>query len=178
MANYFSLSLLLRLGALIRLSSLSLLFAGSVAIVFAAVVMVKAGEAQGLTAAQAASANAPIFIQFSKIVAGACVALLIAEAIDSFFTRHLVRLKLTQYVASVLCCLFGFIFAFVAAPLMEHLLVSINVDPQAHQSFRQLHELSRVLFSGMILFAWISLILPVFANINAIDDIKAQRNTD
>ena len=181
LANYFSLSLLLKLGALIRLTSLSLLFAGSAAIVFAAITLVKTGEAHGLSVSQAASANAPVFIQYSKVVAAACVALLMAEAIDSFFTRHLTKLKLSQYIASALCCLCGFIFALIIAPHMDQLLPYINMDPQAHESFQHLHHYSRFLFSGMILFAWASLVMPVFFSMNAMttgNDLNAQRNTE
>jgi hypothetical protein len=178
MPSSFGLSLLLRIGALIRLSSLSLLFAGSAAIVFAAITLVKAGEAHGLTVSQAAAANAPIFIQYGKVVAAVGVLLLIAEAIDSFCTRRLSKLKLSQYIASALCCLCAFIFAFVCAPMMDHLLPYISTDTQAHENFHRLHESSRLLFSGMILCAWTSLILPIFGEFGASSaDIELLRKT-
>ncbi len=153
---------LFRLGKIIRLTSLSVLFGGSISIVLAAITLVKAGVAKGLTVSEAAMNNAPVFIVFSKVIAVVCVALLLAEVIDSVFKRPYTKLKLAQYTASILCCICGFIFAFYTAPLMEHLLTLINQDPAAHETFHSLHESSRLLFSGIIVFAWIALILPIF----------------
>lgn len=147
---------------IIRLTSLSVLFAGSASIVLAAITLVKAGEAKGLTVSQAAAANAPVFIVFSKVIAVACIALLIAEVVGGILKPQHTKLKRVQYLASALCCVCGFIFAFYTAPLMDHLLAMINQDPAAHETFHQLHESSRLLFVGIISFAWISLILPVF----------------
>ena len=155
---------LTKMGTIIRLTALSLLFAGSIAVVFVAVTLVKAGEAKGLTVAEAASANAPVFIEFSKLIAASCISLLIAEAIDSFSTRHFSRLKLIQYALSAFCCLCGFTFALVLAPMMNQLLDSINYDVHSYETFRALHQSSRFIFSGIILFAWLSLILPIFGS--------------
>ena len=151
-----------KLGVILRLTSLSILFAGSAAIVFAAITLVKIGEAKGLTIAQAATANAPIFLHFSKVTAIAAVLLLLAEAIDSFFIIKYTQTKIIQYIATAACCLCAFNFAFVIAPEMERLLPYVASNEGIRLAFHSLHETSRIVFSGIILFAWISLILPVF----------------
>ncbi len=155
---------ILKIGAILRVTSLSILFAGCSAIVFAAITLVKAAEAKGVAASVAATTNAPVFLNFSKIIAIAGVALLIAEAADSFFSRRYTRFKLVQYIATAVCCLCAFNFAFVVSPEMEHLLPYIHNSVGIHEAFQNLHESSRLLFGGIILFAWISLIMPVFQN--------------
>jgi len=149
-------------GKILRLTSLSILFAGSAAIVFAAITLVKLGQSKGLTVSAAAAANAPVFLYFSKIAAGAAVVLLLAEAIDSFFTSKFTQPKIFQYIATAACCLCAFNFAFVIAPEMEYLLPYVTSNAGIRTSFHGLHETSRLLFSGIILFAWVSLVLPAF----------------
>ncbi len=149
-------------GKILRLSSLSVLFAGSAAIVLAAITLVKAGVAGGLTVSAAAAANAPIFLIFAKVAAGAAALLLLAEAIDSLSNGKFTQSKIIQYIASAACCLCAFHFAFSIAPEMETLLPQIADHASARNSFHALHESSRLFFSGIILFAWLSLILPVF----------------
>jgi hypothetical protein len=156
-----SLNLIAKFGLGIRITSLAVLFGGSASIVFAAITLVKAGMANGLSVTQAATANAPIFLNYSKVTAIAAVALLLAEAIDSFFTTKFDQPKIMQYVATAACCLCAFNFAFVIAPEMEHLLPYVLTNDGIRQSFHSLHETSRLLFSGVIIFAWIALILPV-----------------
>lgn len=155
---------LFKFGAILRLTSLSILFAGSSAIVFAAVTLVKVAEAKGVPVSTAATANAPIFLYFSKVVAVATMALLIAEALDSFSTRRFSKFKLAQYIATTFCCLCAFNFAFVVSPEMEHLLPYIQSSTGVQEAFHSLHETSRLLFGGIILFSWLSLIFPVFHN--------------
>jgi TRAP-type C4-dicarboxylate transport system permease small subunit len=149
-------------GKVLRLTSLSILFAGSAGIVFAAVTLIQIGQSNGLPVSTSALANAPIFLYFSKIAAGAAVALLLAEAIDSFVTSKFTQPKIFQYISTAACCLCAFNFAFVVAPEMEYLLPFVKNNVSIGHSFHGLHETSRLLFMGMILFSWVSLILPVF----------------
>ncbi len=162
--NIARFTFLLKLGKILRLTSLSILFAGSAAIVFAAITLVKAAQANGLSVSAAATANAPIFLHYSKVVAVTAVVLLIAEAVDSFFTQKYTKFKLIQYVATTICCLCAFNFAFVIAPEMQYLLPYIHSLNGIQDAFQNLHETSRILFSGIILFAWLSLIMPAFEN--------------
>ena len=159
--NVLNSELAQKIGKVLRLTSLSVLFAGCAAIVFAAITLVKIGEAKGMTITAAATANAPIFLHFSKVVAATGVILLIAEAMDSFVNPNLTRPKIIQYIATALCCLCAFSFAFFVAPQMEQMLSSLPGNASIQQSFHSLHETSRILFSGIIIFAWVSLIVPV-----------------
>jgi uncharacterized protein YybS (DUF2232 family) len=128
-------ALIAKLGAILRLSSLAVLFAGSAAIVFAAITLVKIGEAKGLTVSAAATANAPIFLHFAKVTSIAAVLLLIAEVIDNYFTPKITRLKIIQYIATGACCLCVFAFSFVIAPQMMQLLPDVASNKEARQSF-------------------------------------------
>ncbi len=153
---------MLKLGKILRITSLAILFAGSAAIVFAAITLVKMGQAKGLSISEAATVNAPIFLQFSKIAAGAAVLLLLSEAIDSFYTVKFTQNKIIQYIATALCCLCAFNFAFVIAPEMEHLLPYVVSNADIQKSFHNLHEISRLVFAGTIFFAWMSIVIPIF----------------
>ncbi len=161
-SNIAKTGFLFKLAKIMRLTSLSILFAGSAAIVFAAITLVKAAEAKGMTVSAAATANAPIFLHFSKVLAVVGVILLISEAADTLSIKKYTKTKLIQYAATALCCLCAFVFAFSIAPQMQDLLPSIASNLDAQKAFHTLHETSRALFSGVIIFAWLSLIMPVF----------------
>lgn len=139
-----------------------MLFAGSAAIVFAAITLVKAGEAHGLSVTEAATANAPVFLAFGKVTAISAALLLVAEGLDAFILKNFSRAKIARYTASILCCLCAFAFSFVIAPAMDNLLPGIANNPEMKESFQQLHKVSRMCFSGVIIFSWLSLVLPCF----------------
>jgi len=162
-----------RASGLLRALALAILFGGSGAIVFAAVVLVKAAQAQGVPATEAATANAPVFIQFSRVLLGAGVALLVAEALDFAQRRSTTRLAVLRYTASLLCVATTMIFALGIVPPMAELLPimkSARADTaearqtreSVHASFRRLHEISRIVFGSTILLALISLTIPTF----------------
>lgn len=160
---------------ILRLLSLSFLFAGAASIVFAAVVLVSAAKAQGVPVAEAAAANAPIFIYYSKIALGAAIILLVAEIIDFSRTRQRSKLVMARFAASILAVITAGVFALVIVPPMDNLLLSIKTDEAARQEFHHLHEVSRTVFGGTILFACVSLILTALLNKN---DMAKLANTD
>jgi len=161
-----------RAASILRLISLAILFGGSAAVVFSAITLVKAAEAQGIPTAQAAAANAPVFIHFSKVALGASIALLVAEALDFSRRKRPEKLVLFRYVVSLLCVATTMIFALGIVPPMAELLPLLHsksgISPEdlarAHADFQKLHELSRMVFGGTIVLALISLVLPTFGS--------------
>jgi len=151
--------LLYKTGRLIRFISLALLFGGSTACVFAAVTLVKAAVAQGIAVPQAAAANAPVFINFSRVALVAALFLLAAESIDFARAGKRDRLTLIRCLASLACVAATMIFALGIVPPMQELLALRQGSTEAAQKFHQLHEISRLVFSGTILFALISLVI-------------------
>ena len=150
------------LSKILRLISLSLLSGGSAAVVFCAVVLVKAATASGVPVAEAAATNAPVFIQYSKVASVAALFLLVAELAGFSQTAQKGKLDLARFAASLACIVCVGIFAFGIVPPMERLLPDIKTVTEAHEQFRHLHEASRSVFGASILFAFLSLILPVF----------------
>lgn len=153
---------MLLLGRILRTIALAVLFGGSAAIVFAAIVLVKTGVANGMTTAEAAFNNAPIFIHFSKVMLGAAVLLLLGEALDYAKRRDWSKLTIAQYATSLVCVIGAMIFSLGFVPPMEALLPSLKTDAAAHQMFTHLHETSRIVFGATILCALASLLLPIF----------------
>ncbi len=159
-----------RTSTVLRLISLAVLFGGSSAIVFAAITLVKAAEAQGIPATQAATANAPLFLNFSKVLFGAGAILLLAESLDFSQRVKPRRLTIFRYAASLLCAATAMIFSLGIVPPMAELLPLMKGQPnmaaaeveKVHADFRKLHELSRAVFGGTILLALVSLVLPAF----------------
>ena len=151
-----------RSSKILRWVSLSLLFGGSVSVVVAAITLVKAAEAQGVPVSQAASANAPVFVQFSKIALVAALALVLGESADYASHRTLSKLILARYAASLLCAATAMIFTLGIVPPLEELRAAISTSPSAHAEFTKLHETSRMVFGATILLALISLVMPAF----------------
>lgn len=145
---------------ILRLIALSILFGGSAAIVFSAITLVKAAEAQGIPVAQAAATNAPLFIHFSTIALVAGCALLLAECLDYASHRRLTKGLIVRYSVSLLCTATTMVFAFGIVPPMQELLPAIASDPKAHEAFHKLHEMSRMVFGSTILLALVSLVIP------------------
>lgn len=153
-----------RASLILRLISLALLFGGSSAIVFAAIILVKAAQAHGIAITEAATANAPIFISYAKVALGAGFALLIAEALDYAARQKITKLTLLRYTSSILCIIATIIFSLGLTPAMEQLLVELNgIHPaqainNAQSIFHHLHHIARIVFGGVIVFALASLI--------------------
>lgn len=148
-----------RVAALARALSLAILFGGSSAIVFAAITLVKAAKAHGVPAAQAATANAPVFIHFSTILLVAGIALLASEAADYALCPRPSRLTAIRYLSSLLCVATTMIFALGIVPPLAELLPLMHSTAAApdlehiHASFHRLHEISRIVFGATIFFA-------------------------
>jgi len=143
-----------------RLIALSLLFGGSSAIVFAAITLVRAAGEHGMTVAQAASYNAPIFVHFSTVALVAAAVLMATELIDYQFDRKFNRHKLVRYGASFLCFACTVVFSLWLTPMMEQVRPNIEHDPAAHELFDKLHHTSKIIFLGTIIFALVSLTAP------------------
>lgn len=150
-----------------RLICLAVLFGGSSAIVFGAVVLVHAAKANGIPVEEAAATNAPLFIQFSKVAAVCALGLVLSEHFELIKKSKLkqkTKLGLAQYAASLICAIAIFVFAFVIVPPMDRLQGQMKQDPAAHAEFKKLHDTSRLVFGLGILGALISLVLPCFAS--------------
>lgn len=153
---------MLIVGRILRTLSLAILFGGSASIVFAAIVLSKYATSRGLSVAEAAFNNAPMFIQYSKVLLVAAVLLLLGEALDYAKRRDWSKLTLVQYATSLLCVITAMVFSLGLVPPMEVLLPNLKTDPHAYQMFKELHETSRIVFGGTIFFALASLLLPIF----------------
>jgi len=144
-----------------RLICLSILFAGSSAIVFAAISFVRTARLHGMTTAQAASFNAPTFLIYSKIVLAVAVLLAIVELTGFFLSQA--KLTLAQgirYGAEALCIAATLLFSVVIAPAMEKLMPQLAESASAYAAFHELHHWSEIYFGCMILFALIALLTP------------------
>lgn len=146
---------------LLRTISLAILFGGSSAIVFAAIVLVNAARAKGVPVPEAAATNAPIFIHFSKVALGGAVALMFGEILDVLSSTK-TKLVYARYVTSSICVTSAVIFALAIVPPLAAWLPVINIDPEAHKSFQELHQVSRAVFGVTIFSALLSLVLPLF----------------
>ncbi len=143
----------------IRLFVLAILFAGSAAIVYAAVILVHEATANGIPIAQAASTNAPVFIEFSRGILIACLVLFCCEWGHYRRNKELRRVDYARYAASFLCFVCTVVFSIAIVPNMEKVRPQMLQNTEAFQDFTRLHKLSRVFFGGTIMFAFLSLIL-------------------
>jgi len=150
------------LGRILRTVSLAMLFGGSTAIVFAAIVLVNAAKAKGVPVPEAAANNAPVFITYAYVNLVFGILLLVGEALDFAKRRVWNGPTKGQYVCSLLCVIATMVFAFAIVPPMERLLPHVKDDKQAQQEFHHWHEISRGVFGSGIVFALASLILPIF----------------
>lgn len=150
------------LAGVLRLLALSILSGGSTAVVFAAVTLVKAATASGVPVSEAASANAPIFIYWGKIVTGASLALLLSLVLSFFKDGTKGKLELAHSACALVCILTASVYAFAIVPPMEALLPEIKSVPSSYEQFHRLHEISRAVFGASIAFAYTALLLPIF----------------
>lgn len=147
---------------LARTLSLVMLSGGSAAIVFAAIVLVKAAKAKGIPVEEAAANNAPLFIQYSRIVLGSAIILLLSEIVDLVSNKSKTKLTQFRYICSFVAIATGFAFALGIVPPLEELLPTIQTSAEAHAKFHHLHEISRAIFGISIAGAFAALILPLF----------------
>jgi hypothetical protein len=155
------------LARILRLISLAMLFGGSTATVFAAITLISAAKAQGIPATEAAAANAPLFIEFSKVALAFAITLVVAEAIeikgDLKSLEKGTRWRMARYFSSIVCAISTFIFALAIVPQMEDVRVLMKTDESAKKQFQKLHEASRLIFTGTIVFALVSLVVPAIS---------------
>jgi hypothetical protein len=156
-------TIMFRSSQICRLLSLSVLSAGSGMIIFSAITVVKAAQAQGMSLPEAAGLNAPVFIIFSKIALGAAFLLLLGESLAYAGERRMTKLDIARVGASVVTMVCSMIFGFGFVPPMQELLPALKTDPAAHAEFHKLHESSRGVFGAMMAAALLSLLIPVFA---------------
>lgn len=147
------------LSKVLRSLSLAFLTGGSAAVVFAAVVLVKAATAKGVPMAEAAAVNAPVFIQYSKVALGAAAILGVAEILDFVKNTNKTKIDFSRYLFSALSIVAVCVFSLVIVPPMEKLLPDLVAN---HEQFHHLHEQSRAVFGASMLFAFVSLLLPIF----------------
>ena len=150
------------LGKILRTVSLAMLFGGSVAIVFAAIVLVNAAKAKGIPVSEAAANNAPVFITYAYVNLTFGILLLVGEAIDYAKRKAWTNMTKAQYGASLLCVVSTMIFALAIVPPMQRLLPDLKTNLKAEAEFRQLHEMSRTVFGTTIVLSLVSLLLPIW----------------
>lgn len=159
---------LARVAVILRLVSLSVLFGGSVTIVAVAMMLVFSAVAEGIPKSQAATANAPIFIHFSKVLLGGGITLLIAEALSFSRSKNSPKPSPMRYILSLLCVATTMIFTLGIVPPMAEMLALIHgktiISPEEltniQSNFHRLHEISRLVVGGTILTAFFSLLIP------------------
>lgn len=145
--------------ASVRLIALSILFAGSSAIVFAAVTFVRTARLAGMSTSYAASFNAPTFIAFSKVALAAAVVLVVTEIVEYFFVLAAAsRLRAIRYGLDAGCFASALMFATAIVPAMEKLMPLMKDNAAAYAAFQNLHHWSQIYFSGIILCALLSLL--------------------
>lgn len=136
----------------IRLLALSIIFGGSIAIVFVVVNMAKEGHALGLDKATIGMANAPLFIHFSKLALGAAVALIVAEIADFFTNPDKGKCTFARYGTSIASAALVLFFALGLTAPMSGLLPKLKTDAAAEEEFSKLHKISQpVLGTAMAL---------------------------
>lgn len=153
------------LSKILRSLSLVFLTGGSAAVVFAAVVLVKAAKAKGIPVEEAAAVNAPVFIQYSKIALVSAGLLGVGEILDFIKNTGKSKLDYARYIFSILSIVAVGIFSLGIVPPMEPMLADLAAN---REQFHQLHEQSRAVFGASMLFAFVSLLLPIFQKENKI----------
>ncbi len=151
------------LSYILRVISLSFLFAGSTSIIFAALALVNAAKLNGISVPEAAAANAPMFTMFSTVVLICAFILLLAEALHYAIHRSLTTAVKARYAASLICVAAALVLKFGIIPGMEQ----ITMLPKAQRleaDFKKLHEASRMDFMVIIVSALVSLLMPGFAS--------------
>ena len=153
---------MLRLSYILRMISLAILSGGCIAVTVSAIALVTAAKAHGVTAAVAATANAPMFITFSSLMLGCAVVLLIGEVLDLLITKNMTRLTCTRFAASALSITACFILSFAIVPPMKAMIGEIHNSEQTESTWKTFHESSRIIFGIIILSSLTALCVPGF----------------
>jgi hypothetical protein len=153
--------MLIMLIRVLRVISLAILCAGSIGFVWGAMSGVTAAHQAGVPVAAAAAANAPVFVEYSKGVLVLAILLLFVEFLDYVVDRKVDRARKLRYVSSVLCFISAAVLALVIVPRMSELIPDIATKDEAHAAFQSLHNQSRGLVGGIILFAFASIVIPL-----------------
>ena len=153
---------MIKLSYILRVLSLAILFGGSIAVIVSAITLVKAAEAHGVAAAEAASANAPMFLTFSNMVMVSGFILLLAESLDYAKHRVINKLLIVRYGASLLCSIATIILCFAIVPPMKEMLGNVHASEHTAEVWKTFHETSKIAFGVIILSALVSLVMPAF----------------
>lgn len=164
------------LSYILRVISLSFLFAGSTSIIFAAITLVNAAKDAGIDPHEAAAANAPMFTMFSTVVLICAFVLLIAESLHYAAHKTLTSAVKARYGASLLCVAAALVLKFGIIPGMEQLTMHPKSEA-AHAEFKKLHEASRMDFGVIIVASLVSLLMPGFENRKKIAASKPEAQT-
>lgn len=158
---------MLQLSYILRSISLAILGGGCIGVTVSAISLVKAAEAKGVTAAVAATANAPMFITFSNVMIGCAIVLFIGELIDLLIKKRMTKLMCTRFAASALAFTACFILSFAIIPPMKGMLGEIHATEQTEATWKKFHESARIIFGIIILSSMTSLCVPGFEKRNS-----------
>ena len=153
---------MLKLSYILRTISLAILGGGCIGVTVSAISLVKAAEAKGVTAAVAATANAPMFITFSSLMLGCAVVLFVGELIDLLVRKKVTKLMATRFAASALAITACFILSFAIIPPMKGMLGEIHATEQTEATWKTFHESARIVFGIIILSSMTALCVPGF----------------
>ena len=145
----------------LRVISLAILCTGSAGFVYAAMTGVGVAQQHGVPIAQAAAANAPVFVEYGKAALVLSIFLIFVEFLDFVVDRKVDFARKLRYASSATCFIAAAILGLVIVPRMNELLPDIGTTEEAHAAFQQLHTQSRVCVGAMILFAFASIAIPL-----------------
>ena len=137
----------------VRLLALSIIFGGSVAIVFVVINIAREGRVAGLDTATIGLANAPLFIHFSKLALGAAIALIVSEVADFFTNPEKSKCTFARYATSALSAILVLVFALGLTAPMAEMLPSLKTDAEVGAKFDKLHHISQPVLGSAILLA-------------------------
>ncbi len=137
----------------VRLLALSIIFGGSVAIVFVVINIAKEGHAAGLDTATIGLANAPLFIHFSKLALGAAIVLLVSEIADFFTNPEKSKCTFARYATSAASAILVIVFALGLTAPMADLLPKLKTDAEVGAKFDKLHHISQPVLGAAIALA-------------------------
>lgn len=142
-----------KLAETVRLLALSIIFGGSVAIVFVVINNAREGRAAGLDQATIGLANAPLFIHFSKLALGAAIALIVSEVADFFTNPEKSKCTFARYGTSTLSAIFVLFFALGLTAPMADMLPQLKSDAEVGAKFDKLHKISQPVLGAAIALA-------------------------
>ncbi len=140
-----------------RLLALSIIFGGSIAIVFVVINNAREGRAAGLDQATIGLANAPLFIHFSKLALGAAIALIVSEVADFFTNPEKSKSTFARYGTSAASAVLVLFFALGLTAPMTDLLPKLKTDAAAEAEFSKLHKISQPILGTAIALALASI---------------------